>query len=96
MDVERLRTPADAAERCQISAKTVLRAIHTGRLRASRLGQSGAYRMRDADIDAWIQESVVTPQRRAPIRPPAARPLGMLEEPTFGRLELTAEMGRHR
>jgi hypothetical protein len=52
--------------------------------------------MSDADIDAWIQESVVTPQRRAPIRPPAARPLGMLEEPTFGRLELTAEMGRHR
>ena len=96
MDGEQLRTPADVAERCQISAKTVLRAIHAGRLRASRLGESGAYRMRDADIDAWIEETVVAPQRRAPIRPPAARPLGTLEQPTLGRLELTADMGRHR
>jgi excisionase family DNA binding protein len=96
MDGEKLRTPADVAERCQISAKTVLRAIHAGRLRASRLGESGAYRMCDADIDAWIEETVVAPQRRAPLRPPAARPLGIVEQPTLGRLELTADMGRHR
>ncbi len=92
---ERLRTPAEVAERCQISAKTVLRAIHTGRLRASRLGASGAYRMRDADVDAWIEESVMTPPRRAPIRAPALHVAPALDSPTAGRLELTADMGRH-
>jgi excisionase family DNA binding protein len=96
MEREQLRTPADVAKRCQISAKTVLRAIHAGRLRASRLGESGAYRMRDEDIDAWIEQSVVTPLRRTPVRTPVARPLRALGEPTVGRLELTAEMGRHR
>jgi len=56
---DRLLTPADVAERCQISTKTVLRAIHRGRLRASRLGEHGAYRMHDADVDAWIEASVL-------------------------------------
>ncbi len=96
MNGERLRTPAEAAERCQISVKTVLRAIHAGRLRASRLGASGAYRMRDADIDAWIEASVVTPQRRATTRyPPAARPLPTRDDPPVGRLTLTDDLGRH-
>lgn len=96
MDGERLRTPAEAAERCQISVKTVLRAIHAGRLRASRLGESGAYRMRDGDIDAWIEESVVVPERRAPIRQPLpAQPLGAGDQLSSGRLTLTDDMGRH-
>ena len=58
---ERLLTPADVAERCQISTKTVLRAIRSGRLRASRLGERGAYRIRVADLDAWLQAVVVWP-----------------------------------
>ena len=96
MDEERLRTPAEAARRCQISVKTVLRAIHAGRLRASRLGESGAYRMRDEDIDAWIEESVVVPQRRAPApQPPVARSLPAGDRPSIGRLTLTDDMGRH-
>ena len=48
---ERLLTPSDVAERCQVSTKTVLRAIHRGRLRASRLGEHGAYRIREVDVD---------------------------------------------
>ena len=92
---EHLLTPADVAERCQVSAKTVLRAIHRGSLRASRLGESGAYRMRSSDVDAWLEESVVTPPMRAPIRPPTARIPMALERDTDGRLQLTAEMGRH-
>src|SRR5688500_18778186 len=84
MEREQLRTPADVAKRCQISAKTVLRAIHAGRLRASRLGEGGAYRMSDVDVDMWIEQSVVSPPRRTPIRTPAARPLGTLVEPTVG------------
>jgi hypothetical protein len=37
--IERLLIPSDVAERCQVSTKTVLRAVHRGRLRASRLGE---------------------------------------------------------
>lgn len=92
---EPLLTPADVAERCQISAKTVLRAIHRGSLRACRLGESGAYRIRSTDVEAWIEESVVTPSARATIRPPTARLQRALERETDGRLQLTADMGRH-
>ena len=88
---ERLLTPADVAERCQISAKTVLRAIHRGRLRASRLGEQGAYRMREADVDAWIAESLLPPPPPARATP---RPeLELAREATGGRLELTPDMG---
>ena len=51
---DRLLTPADVAERCQIGTKTVLRAIQRGRLRANRLGEPGASRMHSADVEAWI------------------------------------------
>jgi len=89
---ERLLTPADVAERCQISAKTVLRAIHRGRLRASRLGDQGAYRMREADVEAWIEASVCTvpPVRRATVPPPVRTP----DELSLGRLVLSPDMGR--
>lgn len=89
---DRLLTPADVAERCQISAKTVLRAIHRGRLRASRLGEQGAYRMREADVDEWIEASVCTvrPVRRAGVPPPLRTPA----EPSIGRLALSPDMGR--
>jgi excisionase family DNA binding protein len=50
-DREVLLTPTDVAERCQISTKTVLRAIRSGRLCAYRLGARGAYRMRSADVE---------------------------------------------
>ena len=52
-------TPADVARRCQISTKTVLRAIHSGRLRAFRLGSRGAFRLRPSDVEQWIDGSLV-------------------------------------
>ena len=89
---DRLLTPADVADRCQISTKTVLRAIHRGRLRASRLGEHGAYRMHAADVDAWIAASVLpAPVRRAAMPSPRCVP----SEPTSGRLVLSPDMGRH-
>ena len=89
---DRLLTPADVAERCQISTKTVLRAIHRGRLRASRLGEHGAYRMRETDVDAWIEASVLAVR---PLRAPAARvPVRVPAEPVNGRLVLSPDMGR--
>ncbi len=42
-----------------MSTKTVLRAIHRGRLRASRLGEHGAFRIREADVERWIESSVL-------------------------------------
>ena len=53
-----LLTPADVAARCQLSTKTVLRAIRSGRLRACRLGDR-AYRIHPADVEAWLESSVV-------------------------------------
>jgi excisionase family DNA binding protein len=89
---DRLLTPADVAERCQISTKTVLRAIHRGRLRASRLGEHQAYRMREADIEDWIERCMleIQPPRRSPEIPTGGR----AEPTTVGRLTLTHDMGR--
>ena len=91
---ERLLTPSDVAERCQVSTTTVLRAIHRGRLRASRLGEHGAYRMREVDVDEWINACVIDIQ--AAQSAPAALPSRMPEAPSRGRLFLTPEMGRER
>jgi excisionase family DNA binding protein len=94
--MERLFTPADVAERCQISTKTVLRAIHAGRLKASRLGAQSAFRVRAEDVERWVESSVVArdlPQHGDPaadaIRQSASRP-------GSGRLVLTPDMGRRR
>ena len=99
--VDRLLTPRDVANLCQVSTKTVLRAIHRGDLRASRLGEKGAYRMYDTDVEEWINRCVVDVQapRRLPVagspRLAAAR---TTPHPTptdaIGRLTLTPEMGR--
>jgi excisionase family DNA binding protein len=94
MSDERMLTPRDVAERCQLSTKTVLRAIRAGRLRASRLGASGAYRVWERDVDAWIEQSVVVPAR-APAEPPPLRAIEAAP-PDRGRLVLTPEMGRRR
>jgi excisionase family DNA binding protein len=94
---EPLLTPAQAGERCRICAKTVLRAIHAGRLRAYRLGERAAYRIAVEDLEAWIEQSVVTPplaRSRSSLQvPPRTVPS---EQPSIGRLTLTDEMGRHR
>lgn len=89
---ERLLTPTDVADRCQVSSKTVLRAIHRGRLRASRLGELGAYRMREADVEDWIERCVLeVPAAR---RTPAVIVGGPIAAGTVGRLALTDDMGR--
>src|SRR3954454_13334296 len=71
--IDPLLTPADVAERCQVSAKTVLRAIHRGSLAAIRLGESGAYRIRSIDVEAWIDASRVRPNSRSESRPASVR-----------------------
>ena len=93
---EPLLTPAQAGERCRICAKTVLRAIHAGRLRAYRLGEKAAYRIAIEDLEAWIEQSVVAPTAPAPAARPTTLPLRVDEQPSVGRLTLTPEMGANR
>jgi excisionase family DNA binding protein len=76
--------PAEVAAQVQVCTRTVMRAIHRGELRASRLGPR-AYRVRPEDIDAWI---VATTVLAAP-EPESAR-----VRPVDGELRVTEEMGR--
>ena len=89
--LERLLTPNDVADRCQVSTKTVLRAIHRGRLRASRLGEHGAYRVRESDAERWIEDCVLEVVARAKADAPPDRVGG---PGANGRLVLTPDMGR--
>ncbi len=92
-----LLTPPEIAELCRVSVKTVLRAIHAGRLTASRLGTRGTYRIRPADVDAWLAETMVEPIRRgaAPIRPQRIDVLPARPASTeFGTLRVTEHVGR--
>ena len=65
-----LLTPNDVADLCQISPKTVMRAIRSGRLAATRLGKRGAFRISPDDVDAWIENCRLTtsPVREGRIR----------------------------
>jgi excisionase family DNA binding protein len=99
----RLLTPAEVADFCHISSKTVLRAIRAGHLRASQLGSRGAYRMRMQDVDAWIGATTVPPAlpRLRPTQPSTLNVDQIRKAPvargaTAGRLVLTSDMGRAR
>jgi excisionase family DNA binding protein len=91
-----LLTPADVALRCQVSTKTVLRAIHRGRLRASRLGARGAYRIRVDDMEQWIAGSAITPRRHRPDSDPPSSTAAVSAAAVVdgGRLVVTEQMGR--
>lgn len=76
---ERLLTVTEVAERCQLSAKTVYRAIERGEIAAHRI--CSRIRVRESEIEAWITRSRVvteaTPLHRIPVTRPAA-PAGSL------------------
>jgi excisionase family DNA binding protein len=80
-----LLTIDQVAELCQVSAKTVYRAVSNGKLRASRLGRGSAYRIRLEDVDAWLDACALTnrahlAQRADQVARP--RPAGSLTVPT--------------
>jgi excisionase family DNA binding protein len=81
---ELMYRPAEVAARVQVCTRTVMRAIHRGELRASRLGPR-AYRIRPEDIDAWIVATTVLP---------APEPESARVRPVDGELCVTEEMGR--
>lgn len=51
----RLLTIEQVAGLCQVSTKTVYRAIRRGSLAACRLGSGGAYRVRPEEMERWIE-----------------------------------------
>lgn len=92
--LEALLTPADVAERCQVSAKTVIRAIRAGRLRAYRLGTRGAYRLRADDVEAWLAESAVqTVVVPLPVRQPLPSTPHRPAPTAGGRLRVPRSVG---
>lgn len=86
--IHELFTPAEVAVRCQVSTKTVLRAIRAGRLRASRLGERGAYRINPEDLDAWVEGTVVRPALQARLASPLKPRLPATPADPGGRLEV--------
>ena len=85
-----LLTVEDAAERAQVHPETVKRAIRSGRLRASRLGERGAYRIREEWFDEWIDAQAVAN------KPPGLRPHdgGHRSPRRRGRLAVGEGMGK--
>jgi excisionase family DNA binding protein len=94
----RLFTVEQVATLCQVSVKTVYRAIWQGRLRACRLGEGAAYRVRFEDIVAWLDLSASrtrsrddTPRTASPTTGRRRR-RGTKEAKSEGRLFIPEEM----
>jgi excisionase family DNA binding protein len=45
---------SEAAAHCRCSAKTLLKEVHAGHLRAFRIGSRRGYLFRLVDLDAWL------------------------------------------
>lgn len=58
---ETLLTAAEVAEQLRVSTMTVYRLIRSGELPAVRVGRN--YRVRDPDLEAYLQAQVVAPDR---------------------------------
>ena len=84
-------TVEDCARRAQVHPKTVLRAIRAGRLRAARLGERGAYRIRPEDFWAWFDGSVIG-EEQAPL--PGVEWTERSRRRGAGRLVVHEGMGR--
>ena len=96
----RLLTIEQVAELCQVSTKTVYRAIRSGALKACRLGRGGAYRVKPEEMENWIE--ACSSAARTPPRSPARKRAGELAPRTRagrriaadGRLTVAPDMGR--
>ncbi len=59
--MDELLTVAEVAEMLRVSTMTVYRLIRTGELPAVRVGRN--YRVRRADLDTYLHEQLVEPER---------------------------------
>ena len=100
IDEPQLLTIDQVASLCQVSTKTVYRAIRRGALSASRLGQGGAYRVRPEAMANWI-DACAAPVTAHQAEPPAATPQRTpalvprtINPAADGTLTVQPEMGR--
>ncbi len=89
--MDRLLTPQQVADACQLSARTVARAIERGELRASKLAVRGGWRIVPADVDAWLR---ARSNRRDP--PDGERPRGKQIEPDLASINTSRRTARRR
>ncbi len=61
--MDELLTVAEVAGLLRVSTMTVYRLIRTGELPAVRVGRN--YRVRRNDLDLYLQEKIVEPERAA-------------------------------
>ena len=95
IDEPQLLTIDQVASLCQVSTKTVYRAIRRGALRASRLGQGGAYRVRPEAMENWIDACAAPATAEpTPTRTPASVPRA-IKPAADGTLTVEPQMGRH-
>lgn len=81
-----LMTVAQVAAYLQLNKLTVHRYIREGRLTASKIGK--AYRVRKADVDAFLESHKVQPPAARPRRTaPEARPAAALQPVLAGPVE---------
>ena len=59
-------TTAEAAEDCNVSVRTIYRAIKSGKLKAYRLNKD--FRIKRDDLRAWFESLVVTEQDRTDMK----------------------------
>jgi excisionase family DNA binding protein len=81
---EMFHTVERAAERLAVHPKTVLRFIHDGRLRATRIGK--AWRILASDLDAFAGVPDARPQVQEPVRVTAIADLPDISTETSLRL----------
>jgi excisionase family DNA binding protein len=87
-----LLTPQQVAEACQLSARTVVRAIERGELRASKLAVRGGWRILPIDVDDWLVAR--SNRRRDP--PDGERPRGKEIQPDLSRLNISTKSSARR
>ncbi len=90
--MDTLLTPQQVAEACQLSARTVLRAIERGDLRASKLAIRGGWRIVPTDVDAWLVAR--SNHRREPAD--GERPHGKEIQPDLAGIKTTPRSSRGR
>jgi excisionase family DNA binding protein len=90
--MDMLLTPQQVAETCQLSARTVIRAIERGELRASKLAVRGGWRILPIDVDEWL--AARSNRRRDP--PDGERPRGREIQPDLAQLQTSKRLPQRR
>jgi excisionase family DNA binding protein len=90
--MDTLLTPQQVAEACQLSTRTVVRAIERGELRASKLAVRGGWRIVPTDIDDWLMAR--SNRRRDP--PDGERPRGKEIQPDLARVTTSVRSSSRR